>query len=197
MSSKIDIKSIVKGHYQTLIDDRSKKISTSDVITFFILPALASAVAISLKYNISNEIASILVNFGSIFTALLLSVIMLVYEQESKIKEKLIINSEKEESENKVSGNIEKTLRERQEFLKEIYENISYSVTASMILVILSLVQSVFIDRKIHLACNWYLNLNNYLCIYFISPLLIFITINLILTIMMVIKRMHSLLTTN
>lgn len=89
MSSKLNVKGIVTGHFGTLIDAGEKSVSYTDVFSFYILPAIIAAIGIFYCFNISEEIASLLVNFGAIFTALLLSVLVLVYDQENKIDQSI------------------------------------------------------------------------------------------------------------
>lgn len=164
MSSKINIQEIIRGHIKTLIDSGKNKASLPDIFSFFIFPAILSVVGIYFKLNINKEIISLLVNFGAIFTALLLSVLVLVYDQENKIN-----------TENKTALiNIKKNL------LKQLYYNICYCIIISVALVVTCLIHSISSAEKLN--------------IYFTSPIITLFTSNLVLTILMVVKRMHTLL---
>ncbi|MFQ1005343.1 hypothetical protein [Gilliamella sp. CG22] len=89
MNSKINIGSLIKGHIKTLYNASTKKLDFSDIVTFFVLPALVAILGSFWGIFLSIDIISLLVNFGSIFTALLLSVLVLVYDQVGKVNEKL------------------------------------------------------------------------------------------------------------
>ena len=96
MNAKINICSLIKGHIKTLYDASTQRLSYSDIVTFFILPAVIAILCSFWGVYLSNDIISLLVNFGSIFTALLLSVLVLVYDQVGKVTEKL--NDDKNEN---------------------------------------------------------------------------------------------------
>ena len=78
MSSKINIWSIVMGHVGTMKDASNGKVSIWDCITFFVFPASVGLGFAILDVIVTDGANSMLVNFGAIFTALLLSVLVLV-----------------------------------------------------------------------------------------------------------------------
>jgi len=168
MSSKLNVKDIIAGHFGTLIDAGKKSVSYTDIFSFYILPAIVSATGIFFCFNISKEMASLLVNFGAIFTALLLSVLVLVYDQENKIDQSI------DESLKKVKKSL----------LSHLYYNICYCIIISIFLVVICL---------LHAVVEAFSPFTN---IYFITPLIIITAVNLILTILMIVKRMHVLLVT-
>ncbi|MCG8611861.1 MAG: hypothetical protein MI864_15140 [Pseudomonadales bacterium] len=166
MSSKINLKNIVFGHFKTLVDSGRSKISFSDIFTFFIIPATLSGVGVFFSFNLSKDFISLLVNFGAIFTALLLSVLVLVYDQENKI----------DSIDNQALKAVKKNL------LKQLYFNICYCIAASVVLVVACLFHSVI--ESVSSGIN----------IFATAPLIIFVVSNLVLTILMIVKRMHVLL---
>lgn len=87
MSSKVNIFAIVSGHFVRL-SKTNGQFSISDFATFIFIPVLFAALSIVFQFNLNKDIVSLLVNFSAIFTALLLSVLVLVYDQESKIDDK-------------------------------------------------------------------------------------------------------------
>ncbi|WP_020162204.1 hypothetical protein [Cycloclasticus pugetii] len=166
MSSKLNVKDIVTGHIGTLVDAGKKSISFADMFSFYILPAIIAGFGIFFCFNISKEISSLLVNFGAIFTALLLSVLVLVYDQE-----------------NKIDQNTDASLKNaKKSLLNHLYYNICYCIIMSVFLVVICLLHTVVE------AFSPFMN------IYFITPLIIVTAVNLILTILMIVKRMHVLL---
>ncbi|MCF6615531.1 hypothetical protein IHV42_30340, partial [Escherichia coli] len=88
MSSKINICEVLIGHFRTLKNADTNKISLWDIFTFIILPFIISAAFSLLGSGITKDLISLLVNFSAILTALLLSVLVLVYDQESKIRQR-------------------------------------------------------------------------------------------------------------
>lgn len=87
MSSKVNIKDIVYGHLGTLsrVDGGW---SWFDFLTFCFIPVALSTTSVIIGFSLNKDVSSLLVNFGAIFTALLLSVLVLVYDRESKLDDK-------------------------------------------------------------------------------------------------------------
>jgi len=170
MSSKINVKDILIGHVNTL-KDSSGNLSRSDIFTFFISPFLISAFGVITSFTLNKDISSLLVNFGAILTALLLSVLVLVYDQEVKLDERT---------------NEDSNFDIKKRILSELYFNISYSIICSIFLILLCLTDTAISDK------NSYKNIESLI----ITPITIFIAINLILTMLMIVKRMHLMLTT-
>ncbi|AYH36017.1 MULTISPECIES: hypothetical protein [Pectobacterium] len=200
MSNKINILCIVKAHFNTLKDIPCKKISKLDITTFVILPISLSVFSAYNDFNLNKDLDSLLVNFGAIFTALLLSVIVLIYDQENRTLEKIRNNS-------KSVGEVSKS---KLLLLKELYHNISYAILCSLALVVLTFVHStlpavtpevidksrVFFDYKIR-----ELNINfSFIFTWatkIVTPLIIFVTTNIVLTIIMIVKRLYLILINN
>jgi len=200
MSNKINILCIVKAHFNTLRDITGEGISKLDIITFIVLPILLSMFSAYNNFNLNKDLDSLLVNFGAIFTALLLSVIVLIYDQENRTIEKIRHNTESvgEVSQNKLF------------LLKELYHNISYAVLCSLALVVLTFVHStlppitlevidnsqVIVDYKIRdVSINFSFTFTWSTKI--ITPLIIFVTSNIVLTIIMIVKRLYLILINN
>jgi hypothetical protein len=183
MSSKINVNGIITGHFNTLRSSSTKKFNYTDIFTFILLPIIISGLTVLFGFKQSDQMSSLLVNFGAIFTALLLSVLVLVYDQGTKLTEKLENNSN------------QPILKAKQSLLDELYYNICYSIVVSVVLVFLCLIEKALrgcvLDFTIQ---NIQINLQP--DVWFFSPLIVFFTINLMLTILMIVKRMHTLLTT-
>lgn len=179
MSSKINVIEIISGHIKTLNDPKGK-IYTADLFVFYLLPLLLAILSIYHNFNLDKDITSLLVNFGAIFTALLLSVLVLVYDQESKIE--LV---KKTDSLYEVKKNL----------LRELYYNISYSILCSVFLVLLCFFHSVVNGYWIEISV-FETQITMKFDVFVATPLVVFITSNLFLNIIMIVKRMHTLLTT-
>lgn len=177
MSSKLNVLEIISGHLKTL-KNSDGKISSADFFVFFLMPLLFSGFSIYRSFRLSENIISLLVNFGSIFTALLLSVLVLVYDQESKVE-----NGRTSDSFYVI----------KKKLLRELYYNISYSILCSLLLVLLCFFHSLVNGQSSQINI-----LNLYITFkydeFIATPLVIFITSNLFLTIIMIVKRMHAML---
>ncbi|MDU4299948.1 MAG: hypothetical protein E7I45_03100 [Eikenella corrodens] len=173
MSAKIDIRIIISNHLKTLADTNGKVVH-SDYFIFFGLP---SAIAIFFAYKsyvLNSNVVSTLINFGAIFSALLISVLIMVYDQYQKLCHSRITN------EDIASIN---DIERRKTIIQQMYHNISYCILLSIILVVCAL---------LYQAVEPSYSLSRYV----LMPLNVFITGNLLLTILMVLKRTYLLITT-
>lgn len=182
MSSKINVIDIIKGHVSALKNSGSNELSKLDLFTFFGVPVIFALIGMTFGYNLSSDVIDIFVNFGSIFTALLLSVLVLIYDQENKLDDK------------KSSSKNVPFYDEKKIILNDLYFSICYCVVASMALVFVSTLDSIFVYcHEINVNdFSLEIDLNSYL----FTPICIFLAVNIILTILMIVKRMHMLLTT-
>lgn len=178
MSGKINIFNIVKGHFDTLKDSRNNRTSKADLVTFLILPLALGFFSAFSGFNLDKDLSALLVNFGSIFTALLLSVLVLVYDQESKLKE----------------NKSEPYYDVKKDILSQLYYNISYSIVCAVFLVFLCFVNAVVAGE----AFSFKVGEDDFSVkydIYIIVPVVVYFTASLMLNILMILKRMHALLT--
>lgn len=181
MSSKINVTDIVLGHIATLADPAGKR-SLMDYVTFFAFPGVVAALGCYAGYNLNKDVSSMLVNFGAIFTALLLSVLVLVYDQESKLKD---MNGLKI---------VDPLYNAKKDLLKQLYYNICFSIVSSILLVGLCFVHSILYKVVSVFEFSGGVVKIDY-ARYVLTPLVIFVTANLMLTIIMIVKRMHAMLT--
>lgn len=181
MSSKINIWSIVTGHINTLNDASSGKVSLVDYFTFYGIPLAIALLLSFLGIKVTGAANSLLVNFGAIFTALLLSVLVLVYDQGEKLRN---VNS------NSNNHNIEL----KKNLLEQLYFNICYAIVASVALVFSCLIYTFLPSDALQVSFSE-LVIGIDLKLYLFSPLIMMVVMNLLLTILMVVKRMHTLLT--
>lgn len=200
MSKKINVWCIISAHFRTLRDAGNSRYSKADVFTFIFFPVILSISSAWFNFNLNKDLNSLLVNFGAIFTALLLSVIVLIYDQENRVHEK------KNSNQNEVG----KVTNDKLILLKELYHNISYAILCSLALVVITFIHSALppllpetIEKyRIYLNYQvWKFNLNfDFLFTWstkVITPLIVFITSNIILTIIMIVKRLYLILINN
>jgi hypothetical protein len=180
MSSKINIFGVINGHMSTLIDAKTSKKSLPDITTFYLLPLALAAFGIYFEIDFSKEATNLLVTAGALFTGLLLNLLILVYDQKSKLDP---VNSD-------LPNWSEVQLRHR--VLKELYYNISYSTFISVMIVVIAIVHLFIINKVIKIPAPISISID--LSSITTSPFLMFIGINLVLTILMIIKRIYTLL---
>lgn len=176
MSAKINVFFIIIGHIKTLKSAGEESLNFSDIFTFFIFPLLISATGVYSGFQLNNDFVSILINFGSIFTALLFSVLVLIYDQENKLLDK------------ESNGQAVRHIETKKTILKQLYFNISYCIINSVILVVFSTAGLIFEKGEV-----LGFSVNSYL----LTPICMFIALNLVFTILMIVKRMHRLLTSS
>lgn len=178
MSGKINVVSIVAGHIATLSEPGGAR-SFLDYFTFFVVPTTLAVLGAFAGFQISDQTSSLLVNFGAIFTALLLSVLVLVYDQESKLDDKAALDQ----------GSRGNLYDSKKELLRQLYFNISFSIVSSLLLILICFVASAMSGISAVTG-----ETKQFLQVWFFTPLATFVTVNLLLTIVMVVKRMHTLL---
>lgn len=178
MSSKVNVTEILLGHIATLSDPAGNR-SVGDYLTFFLVPMLVAGLGLLAGYNLNKDVSSMLVNFGAIFTALLLSVLVLVYDQESKLE---------------ANKQLDPLYAAKKALLGQLYYNICFSILSSIVLVALCFVHSVVFRLVSEISFGATAFQFSY-AKYIVTPIVIFVTANLLLTIVMIVKRMHAMLT--
>ena len=188
MSNKINVIGILKGHVNTLKNAGSDRLSLSDSITFFVFPIGIASLSYFFSFSL---LTSLLVNFGAIFTALLLSVLVLVYDQGSKLEDKAAQCKQAGEA-------VPAMIDTKKTLLDQLYYNICYAIVFSVLLVVSCVLESIARGKVIPVKSSM---LDFTGCIdfssWFLMPLVVFVAIHLILATLMIIKRMHILLTTS
>jgi hypothetical protein len=124
MSSKIDVRVIVTDHFSTLRDHATGKRSGFDIFLFIGLPFLLAAALIARRVLLTTGAATVLITSLSIFTGLLLNLLLLIHS----LIEKAEGVSKKTES----------------ELLRQLYANISYNILIAIITLSVLIVAAVF-----------------------------------------------------
>ncbi len=165
MFDKLDVSQIISDHVRTLHKFGEEKIYYGDVFVFFGLPAICAALILYVFHTpVDRTAANIMITSLSIFSALLLNLLMLLYD---------LVRKEEEEagSDNKSAAAV---------LLREIFSNISYSI-----------VVSVFCVAILLLA---YLEIRSGIFLQIFSLVVYFLLLQFLLTLFMVLKRVHVLL---
>ncbi len=173
MSKKISVINICVENFKTL--------TNRDLFSFLGLPMVLAILAIQLEIYLVKDTLSLLVSFGSIFTALLLSLLVLIFDQETKLDEK---------AEYWNSSNLTIPMFQmRKKLLSELYSNISFSIICSLVLVLVCLALSQLLSYQVPSKINIYLSK------WLLNPLIVALLVLTALNIFMILKRIHTLLT--
>jgi hypothetical protein len=171
MIDKINVAEIVKGHLSTLTNTNDE-FALGDYLLFCGVP-LAAAVAMAVfQHPVTADLTTLLVTFGSILAPLLLSVLVLVFDQENKHLSPPL---------SEVAN-----VARRMKLLKQLYHNVCFCILASVVLVVVCLV---------HTLLNTWMVCGVKVADVVTGPLAILIASNLLLSILMILKRLHRLLT--
>jgi len=175
MLDKINIKKIIKNHFATFQDERTGGKDVIDYIIFIYSPLLISILSALFFHNI-GKFSNVLITSLSIFTGLLFNLLLLTYD--------LIKRNENEKNnlaEKELKTKQDDDLKIKGRLLNQIFNNISYSILIA-----------IFALLILFLSLIW----NN--CYYQIvlSFIIYFLVINFFLTMLMVLKRTHNLLST-
>lgn len=169
MCTKLNITSIVKDHLNTLYNNRTQKISITDIIELYFLPFLLSLILVLIiNFGLTSDITSILITSFSIFTALLFNLLVLLFDIVNKNK---TIPADATDEEKKGLSN-------KLRLLKEVYSNISYCILVSIIVLVLLIISLVS---------------TNEIFIKTMGILVYFGCLNFILILIVILKRIHIL----
>lgn len=129
MFDKINATKIVRDHVATLKSFDTDKYSSSDFLLFFFFPLLLSGILVYFKFILSKDFINILATSLSIFAALLLNLLLLIYD--------ILRKSEKTDSNYKLKA----------KFLKQIYANISFCILISIVTIVFLIIASLNIKQ--------------------------------------------------
>jgi len=145
MSSKADIRSIIKDHINTLYDLRTNKKSPWDIIFFYILPAIFSFLFYIIKLDLSDDLIKALITSMSIFSALLLNLLLIIVDKKSMSKKS-------------------KNNRFYLSTIEELYVNICYAICISIanlcLLIIYLLIKDCEIAKIVSTFFIYYLTMH-------------------------------------
>lgn len=180
MLNKINVLGIIKDHIRTLSDASGNK-SSKDLFVFYGVPCVAFF-SLFFQFILHNNTLGIFVNFGAILIALLLSVLVLIFNRETEI-----MNRNEKFSEIKLR------------ITKQLYANVAYAIIIAIFLVLASIILSItdstnfgnqhyqILSIKDYSILN--INFNN-----IITVIILYTTIHLFLSILMVVQRIYNLL---
>ena len=161
---KINVSGIVLDHLGTLKELDSQSQSKYDLSLFFVFPLLTSILFSILNIRLDKDLVSILINVFAIFAGLLFNLLILMYDVISKQS-----GSNGKEEKDKIKFKL----------LKEIYYNISFGIFLSLVIVVILSISMIFLLKSFNSV---------------LSFIVFALSILFVLTLLMILKRIHNLL---
>lgn len=211
MSQKINIWFILVRHCRSAVRNSSTdKISLSDLTIFLLVPAATAVLVFFSEIVDKANTISLLTSVCAIFAGLLLNLLVLVYDQSKRVSEKLIVLTEARRGLIKSaeslgalkSGDIDspedfpiRRYSQHKRLLSELVVNISYSVIVSVFASVLCMIAYLASPPKAGTPIQgvWSAILSfDYKNLLF--SLSVFLTANLVLTLLMIVKRVFKLM---
>jgi hypothetical protein len=166
---KIDVTRIVVAQVRTMRDNSTQRYSVPDLLLFYGLPALLTVIALYYGWKFNADFLNALLTAFSIFAGLLLNLLILVYTFSSQTEHPTVL------------------ARSRGTVIKELHDHIAYSILVSIVLVVVTMIavaQLKMQERPPAMAFTGRL----------VTGGVIFLTLNFILTLMMILKRIYIML---
>jgi hypothetical protein len=165
--SKIDVWPIVARHFETLRDHGTGKRNPTDIFVFFGVPLVTSGAVVYYHITLTADALNAVLASFSIFAGLLLNLLLLVYTRAGE-----------EVKADMFASNIKR-------FVRQLSENIEFAVLVSVFVVICALIAIVSLrdepNVKPHTGPV-------------VTTILVYLTSNFLLTLLMVLKRIHAML---
>ncbi|HXJ05015.1 MAG TPA: hypothetical protein VNH65_07945 [Candidatus Acidoferrum sp.] len=165
--SKIDVLPIIARHFETLRDHATGRRSKADMFIFFGVPLIVSGAALYYRITLTSDALNAVLASFSIFAGLLLNLLLLVYTRAGEDVKADIF-----------AANVKR-------FVTQLSENIEFAVLVSVFVVISSLVATATLNRDPNVTPHAGLP---------VTVILVYLTTNFLLTLLMVLKRIHSML---
>jgi hypothetical protein len=165
---KINIWDIVRSHLATMRDFSTNSYSKADVLIFYGLPLLLSLGAIYFGWKFDAGVLNSLLTAFSIFAALLLNLLLLVFSFSVREQPPTMVG------------------RIRASLMKELHDNVSYSILISIALVGIIMFE---IARPAMQSNN-----EKALTGPISTAVITFLTLNFFFTLLMVLKRIYVIL---
>jgi hypothetical protein len=137
MSTKLNVTSIITEHYRTLRNQSDKKISKLDLFVFVGVPIIISLLMFEFGVKLNSE-ASLISTVLSIFAALLLNLLVILYT--------LFLNENNSEK--------KKSTGRWGILIREVFSNIAYCILVS-IFCLVTIVISLFLQQIFETILNF------------------------------------------
>jgi hypothetical protein len=177
MFSKINVLGIVREHFRTLYNLRKNRISTSDLLLFVGVPIGTAVALVARGYTITTDGVNILLTSLSIFVGLLFNLLVLAHAMRGGER------------------GPKRTPYERT-LLREINTNLEFSILVSLLAICFLLVTVFAPGLGLTNAGNSHAQTAGAakVVVGWLAGITYLLTTNFLLTLLMVLKRMHTLL---
>ncbi|MCQ9819273.1 hypothetical protein IPC1622_15445 [Pseudomonas aeruginosa] len=206
MSAKVNVAFVLRKHFSyTLKDADGVKVDWFDVLIFIALPLILGTLSYFSKSASSDNAISIIITASSIFAGLLLSLLMLVYDQSKRTEERLIeLNTG--HTKPSAADNLEELLQGSQvkshplvskyekhlRVLEQLVVNISYSIVASLFVIFVCVVSLLITKDAIGFSVRGVAFSLNLSWLFF--AVAVAVSANLVVTLLMIVKRVIRLI---
>jgi F0F1-type ATP synthase assembly protein I len=167
---KINVVRIIADHVATFKDYGQTKTSSWDVFLFFVFPLIVGFILILLGVRLSANLVSLFITVFSVFAGLLFNLQILMFDIVGKASNIKSLPPSLQTS---------RSIHRRIDALEHVSRNISFEILLSLISVILLPVSTLFLDKISTIVFSF---------------LVFYLVILFTLTLLMVLKRIHGLL---
>jgi hypothetical protein len=163
---KADVRPIVREHFATLSNFRTGALSLADVLFFFGLPFAAGVVLDLFHFGFRVDAVNGFLNAFAILTGLMLNLLVLVFTISATMAEKA-------------------DFQMRRRILREVFSNVCFCILVAVGVSLTALISLSYM-RSIPFAQTGYIA----------TFMLSFLTLNFVFSLLMIVKRMYLLITT-
>lgn len=212
MSKKIKIGFIVRKHLRAAIYDADNKIDWSDFFIFIVTPFLLAGLSYWLGISDKSGLINLLMSVSSIFAGLLLNLLVLVYDQNKRVREKIAtIDVQQTKAPNLEAVSLADLMSDspgtskgsalydhyarHAQLLSELLSSISYAILISLFSIVTGIVSYLLKDVYSPIyALGKVISVDYKALLISVS---IFFSINLLLTVLMIVKRVYKLISSS
>jgi hypothetical protein len=165
---KINIWAIIRRHFETLRDYSTKKSVVSDFLLFLGVPACIAATGFYFHWSLAVEALAAVIASFAIFAGLLFNLLILIYTLSNDEQPKALA-------------------RVRTDLMRELHDNIAYSVLVSIFIVSFALIATVVLKHGDAPSVPPWIQ-------FILTAIINFLVGNFFLTLLMILKRIHTVL---
>ncbi|MXP43067.1 hypothetical protein [Allopontixanthobacter sediminis] len=165
---KFNVLSIIRDHFRTLYDARSKSLSIIDILIFYLLPVVLGLCAFSNGIKLNDNAYNVAIILFGIFVALLLNIQVAIFS--------VLHTKWHRPSDPKLTAKFDQDQIDKNSILRELNTNLSYMILLCSFVLFIAAFAYIFDSFE-----------------YIISAFLVFAFTHFVLSLLMVIKRAHAL----
>lgn len=212
MSKKIRVGFIIKKHLVAAIYDADGKVDWADFFIFVITPFLLAGLFYWLGISDKSGLINLLMSVSSIFAGLLLNLLVLVYDQNKRVQEKIsAFHQANTAAPNLSAGSLEELMggstsgfkvnalyvhySKHAQLLSELLSSISYAILISLFSIVTGILSYLLKEQYSPIILKDYSVALDYKVL--LISISIFFSLNLLLTVLMIVKRVYKLISSS